>query len=62
VNPTVPVACPRELRKSAAAVHGGVAAWVVAGEALPAMAWRVEMLGSIRDAMRCLCVRKEGRR
>jgi hypothetical protein len=58
----MPVACPRELKNLAAAMHGGAVARVVAGEALLATSWRVEVLRSIRDTMRCLCARKEGRR
>jgi hypothetical protein len=54
--------CPRELGKMAAAVHGGAAVRIITGEALPATAWRVEVLGSNRDAIQCLCARNEGGR
>jgi len=56
----VPATWAKELGKPAAAVHGGAAAWVVAGGASPAMVGREEVLGRLNGAVRCSCARKKG--
>ena len=54
------VAWAKEHGKPTAAVHGGAAAWVVAGGASPAMVGREEVLGRLNGAVRCSCARKKG--
>ena len=54
------VAFAKEHGKPTATVHGGAAAWVVAGGASPAMVGREEVLGRLNGAVRCSCARKKG--
>jgi hypothetical protein len=46
----------KELEKPAVTMNGRVAAQVVAGGASLAVAWQMDVPGSYRGAVRCLCV------